>query len=115
MNTGDRLAETPEPPYYAVIFSSVLSPDSEGYAEAGARMFDLVATTPGYLGADHAREGVGITVAYFRDEAAIAAWREHPEHLATRERGREQWYAAYEIRVAKVERAHAFRRSEVDG
>ena len=114
MNPGELLANTPEPPYYAVIFSSVLTPDTEGYAEAAERMFELVQTVPGYLGAEHAREGVGITVAYFRDEPAIARWRDHPEHVETRARGRKQWYTAYELRVAKVERAYGFRRSEVD-
>ncbi|UVS78883.1 antibiotic biosynthesis monooxygenase [Actinokineospora sp. UTMC 2448] len=114
MNPGDLLAETPEPPYYAVIFTSLLTPDTAGYAEAAERMFELVKTIPGYLGADGARDGVGITVSYFRDEPAIAEWRDHPEHAETRERGRERWYEAYELRVAKVERAYGFRRSTVD-
>ncbi|GAA4290763.1 antibiotic biosynthesis monooxygenase family protein [Actinokineospora soli] len=114
MDTGDPIAVTPEPPYYAVIFTSLLSPDTEGYGEAADRMFELVKGMPGYLGAEHARDGVGITVAYFRDEEAIAAWREHPEHAEVRARGRKQWYDAFELRIARVERAYGFRRSEVD-
>jgi heme-degrading monooxygenase HmoA len=108
------LATTPEPPYYAVIFTSLLRPDAPGYAEAADRMFELVQASPGYLGAEHARDEVGITVAYFADEAAIATWREHPEHAATRARGRAEWYSAFAVRVARVERAYGHRRSEVD-
>ena len=39
-------------------------------------------------------------------EAAIAAWRQHAEHAATRAYGRQHWYEHYELRVAKVERAY---------
>ncbi|RLK53815.1 antibiotic biosynthesis monooxygenase family protein [Actinokineospora cianjurensis] len=106
-----ELSSTPEPPYYAVIFTSVLSPDDEGYHEAADRMLELVAATPGFIGVDSARgaDRLGITVSYFEDEAAIARWREQPEHAATRARGRERWYDAFEVRVARVERAYRSR------
>ncbi|MGQ0838534.1 antibiotic biosynthesis monooxygenase family protein [Actinokineospora sp.] len=112
MDTGD-LTATPEPPYYAVVFTSRLGADDEGYDAAADRMFELVQTTPGFLGADAARgaDRVGITVAYFRDEPSIRAWRDEPEHAATRARGRAHWYDAFEVRVAKVERAYGFRRA----
>ncbi|GLZ41902.1 antibiotic biosynthesis monooxygenase [Actinokineospora sp. NBRC 105648] len=115
MTTMD-LAVTPDPPYYAVIFSSLLSPHDQGYAEAATRMMDLVQSSPGFLAVDSARgdDRLGITVAYFRDEESIRAWRDHVEHTTTRERGRAQWYDAYELRVAKVERAYGFRRAPAD-
>ena len=66
-----KLATTPQPPYYAVIFSSVrnVQPDDR-YDETAKRMLELAATQPGFLGVDDAREGVGITVSYWSDEAA---------------------------------------------
>ncbi|MBM7773498.1 heme-degrading monooxygenase HmoA [Actinokineospora baliensis] len=102
------LTTTPEPPYYAVIFCSVLSSDDEGYHETADRMFELVEASPGFLGYDSVRDAdrVGITVAYFADEESIAVWREQPEHVRTRERGRTQWYDAFQVRVARVERAY---------
>jgi heme-degrading monooxygenase HmoA len=111
MDTG-AIAGTPEPPYYAVIFTSVLGADDDGYDEASARMERLVRQTPGYLGHEATRgeSRLGITVAYFRDEDAIRAWRDNVEHVAARARGRGQWYDAFELRVAKVERAYGFRR-----
>jgi heme-degrading monooxygenase HmoA len=49
-------------------------------------------------------------VSYWRDEAAILAWKQHPEHSAIRERGRSTWYSQCHTRVCKVERDYAFQR-----
>lgn len=102
-----RLATTPEPPYYAVIFTNVPSADQDGYAEMAQLMDELAAEQDGYLGHDSARreDGLGITVSYWRDETAIAAWRENARHKAAQKMGRDRWYADYSLRVAKVERA----------
>jgi heme-degrading monooxygenase HmoA len=108
-----KLATTPQPPYYAVIFSSVrTSQDDQGYAAAADRMAQLASEQPGYLGVDSVRDatGVGITVSYWSSEAAISAWRRHAEHTIVREQGRKSWYEEYELRVAKVERAYGFKR-----
>ncbi len=104
------LASTPEPPYYAVIFSTTTTQDNDGYAEAAARMVELATRMPGFLGIDSAREhGFGITVSYWESEDAIANWKTDAEHTVVRETGRERWYEAYELRVARVERAYGFR------
>ena len=55
------IAKTPEPPYYAVIFTSVQSADTEGYPSMAKKMVKLAAEQPGYLGVESAREGTGIT------------------------------------------------------
>ncbi len=102
------IANTPKPPYYAVIFTNRLGTDTADYAETAARMVELAAEQPGFLGVESARDsGVGITVSYWRSEDDIAAWRAHAEHREARRRGREQWYAAFSLRVAKVERAYS--------
>jgi heme-degrading monooxygenase HmoA len=111
--SDNKLAATPEPPYYAVIFASVrTAQDDEGYGAAAERMMQLASEQPGYLGVDSVRDaaGVGITVSYWSSEAAIAAWRRNAEHTLAREQGRKNWYETYELRVAKVERAYGFRR-----
>ncbi len=108
------LARTPEPPYYAVIFASIrTNSDDAGYAEASGHMARLASEQPGYLGVDSVRDanGVGITVSYWSSEEAIAAWRRNAEHTIAREHGRKNWYAEYELRVAKIERAYGFKRS----
>jgi heme-degrading monooxygenase HmoA len=109
-----KLATTPEPPYYAVIFASIRTKqDDQGYGAAADRMVQLASEQPGYLGVDSVRDatGVGITVSYWSSETAIAAWRRHAEHTIAREQGRRDWYLQYELRVAKVERAYNFRRT----
>ena len=100
------LAGTPEPPYVAVVFSSVRTGPDAGYAATSARMDELAAQQPGYLGIESARDadGFGITVSYWADEAAAAAWKQVAEHLVAQRRGREVWYADYRVRVAVVQR-----------
>ena len=108
-------AATPEPPYYAVIFSSQRNDaDLAEYAEASVRMVELAAQQPGFLGVESVRgaDGFGMTVSYWDSEEAIAAWKHHAEHAETRDRGRLAWYEHFEIRVAKVERAYAGPRAE---
>ncbi len=105
------LARTPEPPYYAVIFTSKrAAADDAGYGAVAQRMVDLGARYDGFLGIESARgaDGVGITVSYWRDEAALLAWKRDTEHQKAQRGGRASWYEAYEVRVAKVERAYRF-------
>lgn len=99
------------PPYYAVIFTSELSDDTAGYEAMAARMVELAARQPGFLGIETAREGVGITVSYWRDLESIAAWRANVEHLQAQRLGKEQWYRRYRLRIARVERDWQFERA----
>lgn len=103
-----RFASLPRPPYYAVVFSSQRTEGDHGYDSTAERMVELAATQPGFLGIEHARDGdgFGITVSYWESEAAIAAWKREAEHSEARRRGRAEWYARFELRVAKVERAY---------
>jgi heme-degrading monooxygenase HmoA len=106
----DAIAGTPEPPYYAVVFSSVRrTRDGDGYDEAAVRMMELARRQDGFLGVEHARDDtLGITVSYWRDERAIAAWKADAEHEHAQREGRERWYSDYALRVARVERAYDF-------
>ena len=102
------LAQTPPPPYYAAIFSSQRTPGDQGYAAMAEQMAALARTQPGYLGAESCRDasGFGITVSYWDSEAAIAQWKQHSTHLLAQAQGRSTWYADFELRIAKVERAY---------
>jgi heme-degrading monooxygenase HmoA len=108
------LARTPEPPYYAAIFTSLRAADHEGYSEMADRMVELAEQQPGYLGMETVREGAaGITVSYWDSLDAIEDWRKHFEHREAQRLGREQWYEAYEVRIARVERARSFSQEDV--
>ncbi len=101
-------AKTPEPPYYAAIFTSQRTEGDKGYGHMAERMEELAGGQPGYLGIESARnaEGFGITVSYWASEEAIARWKANLEHGKAQKAGKRSWYAGYSIRIAKVERAY---------
>jgi heme-degrading monooxygenase HmoA len=98
------IAATPEPPYVAVIFTSLRTDGDQGYAAMSATMERLAAEQPGYLGIENARDGLGITVSYWADEASAQAWKQVAAHLVAQQRGRDTRYADYRVRVAVVHR-----------
>jgi len=106
---GTNFAATPEPPYYAVIFSSLRQGGDNGYGETADRMVELASQQPGFLGVESLRgaDGFGITVSYWESEDAIKNWKRNAEHSEARKRGRLEWYEHFELRIAKVERAYA--------
>ncbi len=110
MPVDTPIAATPEPPYTAVIFSSLRSAGADGaddgYSRTAVRMEDLAAEQPGYLGFESARDpaGLGISVSYWIDETAARAWKQVAEHLIAQRRGVDEWYAEYRVRVAIVTR-----------
>jgi heme-degrading monooxygenase HmoA len=116
VSAADAFARTPAPPYYAVIFASQRQGDDAGYGATADRMVELAATQPGYLGIESCRgdDGFGLTVSYWRSEADIQAWKRNAEHALARERGRSGWYAHFELRVARVERAYGGPRAAGD-
>jgi heme-degrading monooxygenase HmoA len=106
------LASTPEPPYYAVIFTSRRAAEHEGYGDMADRMVELAEEQPGFLGIESVREGaIGITVSYWDSLEAIDGWRKHVEHREAQRLGRDAWYDEYTVRVARVERSRSFERS----
>ena len=104
------MSESQEP-YVAVIFSSTRSdagPDE--YAATAARMEELAASQPGYIGIESTRgtDGFGITVSYWRTEDDARAWKLQSEHLLAQTNGRTTWYRRYRVRVATVTREYSY-------
>jgi heme-degrading monooxygenase HmoA len=105
-------ADTPEPPYVAVIFTSTRTDGDNGYGTMAAAMEKSAADQPGYLGIESARDAaLGITVSYWADDTAARAWKEVAAHLVAQRRGREAWYTDYRVRVAVVHRAYSMETS----
>jgi len=111
-----QLAKTPRPPYFVVIFTSLRdeSPGTkdDGYAATADRMVELVQKQPGFLGFESARgaDGLGTTISYWRSLEDVARWKNVAEHLAAQRLGREKWYRAFTLRVARVEDDWSFER-----
>ena len=103
------LSKTPEPPYYAAIFTSQRTGGDDGYELTVLRMLELAEEQPGYLGVDSARgaDGAGITISYWTSLDAIAAWKSNAEHRPAQAKGQTKWYEQYTVRIARVERSHA--------
>ncbi|BFM12440.1 antibiotic biosynthesis monooxygenase [Simiduia litorea] len=102
-------ANTPPPPYYAVIFSSTRTEVEQGYSETANAMVELASQQRGFLGVESVRDAdLGITVSYWADLEAIRAWKQQADHQMAQELGRERWYGNYVTRIAKVERDYAF-------
>ena len=104
------IANTPEPPYYAVIFTTVRTDVDDGYLAMAERMEELAKEQEGFLGFETAREGTGITVSYWKDLDSIRKWKMNTEHLFAQGKGREVWYKRYKTRICKVERDYAFKK-----
>lgn len=102
------IANTPKPPYYAVIFSTLRTEVDEGYMEAAEKMETLAKQQDGFLGIESARNEVGITVSYWDNLDAILKWRNNAEHTLARKKGKELWYKTYQLRICKVERDYGF-------
>jgi len=98
------IANTPKPPYFAVIFTSIRTEGDEGYGATADRMVELAEQQEGFLGVESAREGVGITVSYWRDLDSIKNWKANSEHLDAQKTGRKSWYESFKVRISKVER-----------
>jgi heme-degrading monooxygenase HmoA len=82
----------------------------DGYEAMAARMLELAHAQPGFVAVESARgaDGFGITVSYWTDRAAIAAWQRNSEHLVAQHLGRARWYESFHLVVTELldERRH---------
>jgi len=102
------IAKTIQPPYYAVIFTTVRTEIDEGYSTMAKKMEELAKQQPGFLGMESARNDIGITVSYWESLEAIKDWKANVDHVEAQIRGKKKWYKAYKTRIARVERDYDF-------
>lgn len=109
--TSDPLAQTPQPPYFAVVFTSLRNENQlDEYAEMAQRMVDLASRQPGFLGIESVRDdkGIGITVSYWDSREAIEAWGRDIVHSEAQKLGMSLWYERFRLRICRVEEDRAF-------
>ncbi len=101
-------AKTPEPPYYAVIFTSQRSEGDRGYEKMADSMASLAAKQAGFLGVESVRDGngFGVTISYWESLDAIRNWKANEQHLAAQEKGKTIWYENYITRICLVEKEY---------
>ncbi|MEM7485904.1 MAG: antibiotic biosynthesis monooxygenase [Bacteroidota bacterium] len=95
-------------PYYAVIFTSKRTEGNDGYAEMASKMEALARQQPGFLDFESARDGLGITISYWKSLRAIADWKSNIAHQFAQQKGIKDWYSWYKVRICLVEREYDF-------
>ena len=103
------IAKTPEPPYFAVIFTSLRTDLEDGYDFKSQRMVELAKDQNGFIGIESAREDLGITVSYWKVLNSIRNWKENLEHKAAQNKGKSDWYEEYTVRITEVVREYSFK------
>ena len=100
------ISKTPQPPYYAVIFTSQRKVSEDGYDNVAERMLSLAEKQKGFLGMESARDknGFGISVSYWDSLESIKSWNEHPDHMKAQKAGINHFYENFKVRICKVER-----------
>ena len=103
-----EIAQTPVPPYYAVIFTSKRTDGDNGYSQLSDKMNEMVKDQPGFLGFESARNEIGISISYWKSLDDIQNWKFNYAHLLAQKKGKETWYQGYKVRICAVERDYEF-------
>ena len=78
----------------------------DAYLDHAARLRDDLSAMDGFISVERFQSLTNpeklLSLSFWRDEAAVAAWRNHEAHRATQEAGRAGIFAAYRLRVAAV-------------
>jgi heme-degrading monooxygenase HmoA len=97
---------------YAVLFLSERGLDQPDYDAMDAQTLAAVEGLSGYLGYEMVRNGESaIFISYWKNRAAVDAWKHHSLHREAKAQGRAVWYDAYRSIVCKVEESSVFRRA----
>ncbi len=87
---------------------------SQDYFDLAARLRPELEKIDGFISVERfesmASKGKYVSLSFWRDEAAVQAWKSHVEHKAAQQRGKDEIFANYRIRVAEV-----FRDYRMDG
>jgi heme-degrading monooxygenase HmoA len=91
----------------AVIFEVRPKPDRrQDYLDIAATLRPHLAEIDGFISIERfeslTEPGKILSLSFFRDEAAVAAWREVEEHRRAQARGRNDIFADYRLRIAGV-------------
>jgi len=85
--------------------------DHEAYEALVKRMNEIVRAMPGFISIKpyEGEDGEHFWIIRFESEAALDAWRSHPEHREAQRRGRDEFYESYWIQVCRVLREYEFK------
>lgn len=93
----------------AVIFEACVPGEAQAdYLDLAAELAPLLAELDGFISIERFQSlttpGKLLSLSFWRDEAAVAAWRNLPEHRRVQAAGRDHVFADYRLRIAAVTR-----------
>jgi len=93
----------------AIIFESKPYPDQKDrYLDAAARLKPLLADIDGFISVERFQSLTDpdkiLSISFWRDEEAVAKWRQVEQHRRIQEAGRKAIFSDYRLRVANVVR-----------
>lgn len=91
----------------AVVFEGVAAEGRrDEYLDAAAALRPLLEGLDGFISIERFESlttpGKVLSLSFWHDEAAVAAWRENSRHRAAQEAGRAGIFADYRLRIAEV-------------
>jgi heme-degrading monooxygenase HmoA len=91
----------------AVIFEVWPKPEhKKDYLDLAAELKPILETIDGFISVERfeslTEKGKILSLSFFRDESAVAAWRNMPQHRKTQGKGRATIFENYRLRIAGV-------------
>ena len=95
----------------AVFRSRLRDGNSAEFQELAARMLSIAQSMPGFISYKVyvAEDGERCSIIEFDSPENLCAWRDHPDHRAAQQTGRERYYQEYSLHVAEPQRESLFR------
>lgn len=96
----------------AVIFEALVPGEAQiEYLDLAAELRPLLADLDGFISIERFQSltnpGKVLSLSFWRDEIAVAAWRNLPEHRRVQAAGRDHVFADYHLRIAAVTRDYS--------
>ena len=91
----------------AVIFEVWPKPEhKQEYLDLAAELRPVLESIDGFISIERfeslTEKGKILSLSFFRDEAAVAAWRNVPQHRKSQSKGRAKIFENYRLRIAGV-------------
>jgi heme-degrading monooxygenase HmoA len=101
----------------AVIFEVIPKPDrKDAYLDTAARLKPLLAEVDGFISIERFQSLTDpqkiLSLSFWRDEAAVARWRQVEDHRRAQDAGRRAIFQDYRLRVASVLRDYGMNERE---
>ena len=83
------------------------------YGSTAERLLKIASAMPGFISFRHyvGEDGEMLAAVEFASVEALTAWRDQPDHRRAQQRGREEFYAEYEVVNCAVISEHGYKRA----